>query len=71
LWSAATRRAGEKIRKNPRKTLDSRGVIPIIGRIFFAAFHRFDGEEKEVIMTSTRIVSYTVYDVSVRDIPEG
>jgi len=28
------------------------------------------GEEKEVIMTSQRI-AYPVYDVSVRDIPEG
>jgi len=27
------------------------------------------GEEKEVIMTSTRIY-YRVYDVSVRDVPE-
>jgi hypothetical protein len=49
--------------------LDSGGVIHIIGPGFFQT-HRSEGEEKEVIMTSTRI-AYPVYDVSVRDIPEG
>jgi hypothetical protein len=52
------------------KALDSLGVIHIIGRSFFRNFSSREGEEKEVIMTSTRI-AYPVYDVSVRDIPEG
>jgi hypothetical protein len=52
------------------KALDSRGVIRILGRSFFLSTHRSEGEEKEVIMTSQRI-AYPVYDVSVRDIPEG
>jgi len=51
------------------KALDWRGVIPIIGRNLFPTFHR-EGEEKEVIMRSMRICK-RVYDVSVRDIPEG
>ena len=49
--------------------LDCRGVISIIGRTF-STFHRSEGEEKEVIMRSTKIC-YRVYDVSVRDIPEA
>jgi hypothetical protein len=44
--------------------LDSPGVIPIIGRSFFVF------EEQEVVMRSSKIC-YRVYDVSVRDIPEG
>jgi len=44
--------------------LDSRGVIPIIRRSF--SFF----EEQEVVMRSPKIC-YRVYDVSVRDIPEG
>jgi hypothetical protein len=52
------------------QTLDSRGVINIIGRSFSLIFSSREGEKKEVIMTSQRI-AYPVYDVSVRDIPEG
>jgi hypothetical protein len=52
------------------EALDSRGVIRILGRSFFLSTHRSEGEEKEVIMTIQRI-AYPVYDVSVRDIPEG
>jgi hypothetical protein len=52
------------------RTLDSRGVINIIGRSFSLIISSREGEEKEVIMTSQRI-AYPVYDVSVRDIPEG
>jgi hypothetical protein len=44
--------------------LDSGGVIPIIGQSFFVF------EEQEVVMRSPKIC-YRVYDVSVRDIPEG
>ena len=51
------------------EALDSEGVIPIIGR-GFSAFSSREGEEKEVIMRSNKIY-YRVYDVSVRDIPEG
>jgi hypothetical protein len=47
--------------------LDSRGVIPIIGPKFFAFVF---GKAKEVIMRSNKICT-RVYDVSVRDIPEG
>jgi hypothetical protein len=38
--------------------------------VFFLIFSSREGEEKEVIMTSQSI-AYPVYDVSVRDIPEG
>ncbi len=65
--------ARKKIRKKRRETLDSRGVVPIIGPILHLTFRRgisARGEEKEVIMRSTRICK-RVYDVSVRDIPEG
>jgi hypothetical protein len=48
------------------QALDSGGVIPIIGRSFLL----FEEEESEVIMKSLKIF-YRVYDVSVRDIPEG
>jgi squalene cyclase len=58
------------LRKNRGKTLDWRGVVPIIGPSFFCTFHRAAGEEKEVIMRSIKIWK-RVYDVSVRDIPEG
>jgi|RhiMethySRZTD1v2_1073278.scaffolds.fasta_scaffold45412_4 hypothetical protein len=51
------------------EALDSGGVIPIIGRSF-STFSSREGEEKEVIMRSNKIC-YRVYDVSVRDIPEG
>jgi hypothetical protein len=51
------------------ETLDSGGVVPIIGR-GFSTFSSREGEEKEVIMRSNKIC-YRVYDVSVRDIPEG
>jgi hypothetical protein len=52
------------------KGLDCGGVIHIIGQSFFRNFSSREGEEEEVIMTSQRI-AYPVYDVSVRDIPEG
>jgi hypothetical protein len=52
------------------EALDCGGVIPIIGQSFFETFQRAGREEKEVIMTSQQI-AYPVYDVSVRDIPEG
>jgi hypothetical protein len=64
------RRRPEKNLKNPGKALDSRGVVPIIGPIIFPNLHRSEGEEKEVIMRSQKICR-RVYDVSVRDIPEG
>ena len=51
------------------EALDSGGVIPIIGRSF-STFSSREGEEKEVMMRSNKIC-YRVYDVSVRDIPEG
>jgi hypothetical protein len=51
-------------RKIAKKTLDTRGHVPILRSSFFEF-----GEEKEVIMTSQRN-SYPLYEVCVRDIPE-
>jgi hypothetical protein len=60
----------EKSAEKRAETLDSEGVIPIIGRIHFFPTSSREGEKKEVIMTSDRI-AFPVYDVSVRDLPEG
>jgi hypothetical protein len=67
LWFCAGAARTKKNRKMTGKTLDSRGVIPIIGAMFFQSI---PAKVKEVIMTS-RTIAFRVYDVSVRDIPEG
>ena len=63
LWSPPPRHPIRTV-KMFVEALDSGGVIPIIGRSFFVF------EEQEVVMRSSKIC-YRVYDVSVRDIPEG
>jgi hypothetical protein len=57
--------ATQKKGKNLGQALDSRRVVPIIGRSF--SFNV--GDKKEVIMTSKRNCC-PVYEVCVRDIPE-